>query len=261
MLPLGIWSNPFSFIRYSLTFNRTPVKIESDLWLILYSLTKTAQVKAGVSTIRLVLSGKSRGLSSRCTGMTVKSMQESDGELGMIRKIALIAGAVVLLSAVVVLCIALTKPDEFRVETSTVIKAPPEKIFAVIGDLHRSPEWSPWENLDPNIKRTYKGPATGKGSVYTWSGNAEVGEGWIEVLEFDPPTKMVMNLHLVTPMEGDNTVEYVLQPQPDGTKMTWSMHGRNNLVGKIMQVFMNCEDMCGDAFQRGLANLKALCEK
>ncbi len=179
----------------------------------------------------------------------------------MIKKIAMIVGGVLLVGIVVVLSIAMTKPDIFAIERSVSIKAPPEKIFAVIGDFHRAPEWSPWEALDPQMKRSFSGSASGKGAIYSWSGNDEVGEGSMEVLEFNPPTKMVMNLHFVRPMEGDNAVEYVLVPEGEMTKMTWSMRGPNNFCGKVMQVFMNCEAMCGKAFEDGLAKLKAVCEK
>ncbi len=179
----------------------------------------------------------------------------------MVKKIAVIVGGILLAGLAVVLCLALTKSDEFRVERSTTIKAPPEKIFAVIGDFHRSPEWSPWEKMDPNIKRTYSGADSGKGAKYSWSGNDDVGEGSMEILEFYPPTKMLMNLHFVRPMGGDNTVEYVFEPQGDLTKMTWSMHGPNNFTSKVMQVFMNCEQMVGASFQEGLTSLKAICEK
>jgi len=179
----------------------------------------------------------------------------------MVKKIALIKGGLLFATVVAVLCGALTKPDEFRVERSIVIKARPEAIFPVIGDFHRATEWSPWDKLDPNLKRTFSGADSGKGAKYGWSGNNEVGEGSLEVLEFEPPTKVVMNLHFVRPMEGDNTVTYLLEPQGDATKMTWSLHGPNNFVAKVMQVFMNCEDMCGKSFERGLGNLKAICEK
>lgn len=179
----------------------------------------------------------------------------------MAKKVGLILGGIVLIALLIVGGLALTKPDEFRVERTAVVNAPPETIFAVIGDFRRSPEWSPWEKLDPNIKRTYSGPATGKGSVYAWSGNGQVGEGSMEVLEFNPPTKMVMSLNFVKPMQGKNTVEYTLEPQGEATKVTWLMYGPNDFMGKVMMVFMNCQDMCGKAFEEGLANLKRLCEK
>lgn len=179
----------------------------------------------------------------------------------MIKKVALIAGGLILAGVVAVLAIAMTKPDEFVVVRSTSIKAPPEKIFAVVSDFHRAPEWSPWENVDPKMKRSFSGAESGKGAKYLWEGNDDIGAGYMEILEFVPPSKVAMNLHFDRPMEGDSAVEYVLEPNGDITKFTWSMRGQNNFMGKVMQVFMNCDAMVGQAFDKGLANLKALCEK
>lgn len=179
----------------------------------------------------------------------------------MLKKIALVGAGVFVAAIGIILCLALTKPDEFRVERSIVIKAPAEKIFAVVSDFHRSPEWSPWEKVDPNIKRTLSGSESGKGAKYSWVGNEEVGEGNMEITEVDAPNKVVMNLHFDKPMEGDSTVVYLLAPQDDSTKMTWTMSGPNNFMSKVMSVFMNCDEMIGKSFEEGLASLKSVCEK
>ena len=94
----------------------------------------------------------------------------------------IIAIAVVVLVAAV-LVFAATRPDTFRVERTATIKAPPEKIFPLITDLHRWDSWSPWEKMDPAMKRTYSGAASGKGAVYAWEGNSKVGEGRMEITE------------------------------------------------------------------------------
>ena len=88
----------------------------------------------------------------------------------------IIATVVVVLIAAV-LGLATTKPDTFRVQRATSIKAPPEKVFALINDFHNWGQWSPWEKLDPALNRTYSGPASGKGAVYEWTGNSKVGAG------------------------------------------------------------------------------------
>jgi Polyketide cyclase / dehydrase and lipid transport len=82
----------------------------------------------------------------------------------MLKTIAIVV--VVLLTAILVY--AATMPDDFRVQRTTSIKAPPEKIFALINDFHRWDSWSPWEKMDPAMKRTYSGAAAGKGTVYAW---------------------------------------------------------------------------------------------
>lgn len=179
----------------------------------------------------------------------------------MLKKVALALVGIFVAAIGVVLCLALTKPDEFRVERSAVINAAPDKIYAVVSDFHRSPEWSPFEKLDPNVKRSFSGPESGKGARYSWVGNADAGEGYMEVMELEPPTKLLLKLHFDKPMEGDSTVAYVLEPQDSATKMTWSMYGPNTFMGKVMQVFMNCDTMMGTFMEQGLANLKSICEK
>ena len=89
----------------------------------------------------------------------------------------------------VVMIYAATKPGSFRVERSAIIKAPPEKIFPLISDFHLWPGWSPWENIDPNLKRTYSGSENGLGAVYAWEGNKKVGQGRMEITESSAPER------------------------------------------------------------------------
>src|SRR5690348_392513 len=97
----------------------------------------------------------------------------------MLKKILLVIA--ILIAGV--LLYATTKPDSFSVKRSITIKAPPEKIAALINDFNRWPAWSPWEKLDPAMKKTLSGPASGVGSIYEWEGNSKVGQGRMEILE------------------------------------------------------------------------------
>ncbi len=97
-----------------------------------------------------------------------------------------IAAAVLVVVVAALLVYAATRPDSFRIERSAVIKAPPEKIFALINDLHQWTAWSPWEGIDPALKRSYSGAPSGKGAAYAWEGNNKVGSGRMEILESVP---------------------------------------------------------------------------
>ena len=94
-------------------------------------------------------------------------------------KTILIVLAVAILA---LLAYAATRPDSFRVERSTTIKAPPEKIYAHLQDFNRWVAWSPWEKMDTAMKTTYGGAATGKGATYAWSSD-KVGAGSMEILD------------------------------------------------------------------------------
>ena len=154
-----------------------------------------------------------------------------------------------------------TKPDSFSVQRAISIKAPAEKIFPLINDFHQWVAWSPYENKDPAMKRTYSGAESGKGAVYAWDGNNNVGSGRMEILDTSVPSKIVIKLDFFKPFEGHNTAEFTMLPQGDATNLTWVMHGPAVFMSKVMQVFMNLDKMIGKDFEAGLANLKKLTEK
>ena len=182
----------------------------------------------------------------------------------MFEVIAIIA-VVIALAIVVVLILATTKPDTFRVQRVATIKAPAESIFSQINDFHRWGGWSPWENRDPAMKRTFSGAESGKGAVYGWDGNKNVGSGRMEILDTSVPSKIVIKLDFFKPFEGHNTAEFTMLPQGDatnvGTTVTWAMFGPAPFMSKLMQVFMNMDNMIGKDFETGLSNLKKLTEK
>lgn len=163
---------------------------------------------------------------------------------------------VVLIAAVLVY--AATKPDTFRIERTAMIEAPPEKIFALINDFRMWEIWSPWEKMDPALKRTYGGAESGKGAVYEWHGNKSVGEGRMEIIESTPPAKAVLKLDLKKPLEAHNTVEFVLEPQGDTTKITQAMYGPSPYISKLMGIFFSMDKMVGEKYEEGLATLKAV---
>ena len=178
----------------------------------------------------------------------------------MFEVIAIIA-AVIALAVAIVLISAIRKPDAFRVQRVATIKAPAESIFSLINDFRRWGSWSPWENKDPAMKRTFSGADRGKGAVYAWDGNKNVGSGRMEILDTSVPSKIVIKLDFFKPFEGHNTAEFTMLPQGDGTHVTWVMHGPARFVTKLIQVFMNLDNMIGKDFEAGLANLKTITDK
>ena len=178
----------------------------------------------------------------------------------MFEIIAIIA-VVLAIAIAVVLVLAATKPDTLRVQRVTSIRAPADKIFPMVNDFHQWRSWSPYENKDPALKRTYSGTESGKGAVYTWDGNNNVGSGRMEILEVSMPSKITIKLDFFKPFEGHNTAEFTMLQQGDVTNLTWTMHGPAVFMSKVMQVFMNLDHMIGKDFEVGLANLKKLAEK
>jgi carbon monoxide dehydrogenase subunit G len=176
----------------------------------------------------------------------------------MFEIIAVIA-AVLALAIAAVLILAARKPDTFSVQRSASVQAPLEKIFALINDFRAWRAWSPYEDRDPDLQRSYSGAGSGKGAVYEWNGNRQVGSGRMEILDA-APHKVVIKLDFISPFEGHNTAEFTFVPQGGTTNVTWRMHGPAPFMMKVMHVFMNMDNMIGKDFAVGLANLKRVAE-
>ena len=160
-----------------------------------------------------------------------------------------------------ILVFAATRPDSFSVQRTTTIHAPADKVFAMINDFHRWGEWSPWEKLDPEMKRTFTGPNAGPGTIYEWIGNSKVGAGRMEILKAVPASKVDIKLDFIKPFEGHNVAEFTLTPQGENTQVDWVMHGPAPFVTKLMGVFVSMDSMIGKDFEAGLANMKGAAEK
>lgn len=160
-----------------------------------------------------------------------------------------------------ILAYAATKPDTFRVQRSAHIKAAPETIFPHIDTLANWAAWSPWEKMDPAMKKTASGPTNGKGAAVAWDGNSDVGTGRMEITASTPPSKVTLSLNFLKPFEAHNTAEFTLTPSADFTQVTWAMYGPQPYIMKVMGLFCSPERMVGPQFEKGLADLKTLSKK
>lgn len=174
----------------------------------------------------------------------------------MILKIVL--GLAVLLAGFLVF--VSTRPGSFRIERSLAINAPARVLYPLINDLRAADAWSPWKDKDPNASYTYDGPATGVGSSQSWSGNNDVGAGKQTIVECRPDELVRLKVEFYKPMEGICDSTFALQPDGGGVRVTWTMSGENNFVGKLFCVFVNQDKMIGTEFEKGLANLKRVAE-
>ncbi|HEY4137420.1 MAG TPA: SRPBCC family protein [Casimicrobiaceae bacterium] len=156
---------------------------------------------------------------------------------------------------------AAMRPNEFRVHRSARINAAPDKIFPHIADFHEWVNWSPYERLDPAMKKTHSGAPSGKGAIYEWDGNSKAGQGRMEIVDVTAPRNLTVDLHFVRPFRAHNAAEFTLDQKPEGTDVTWSMRGPAPFMHKVMSVFINMDRMIGKDFEAGLATLKSIAER
>ena len=150
------------------------------------------------------------------------------------------------------------QPDEFTVSRSLKISAPPEELFPHVNNLHAWKPWSPWMPLDPNAKSTFTGPDAGAGAAMRWEGNNQVGVGTMTITDSQPAQRIRFRLNFEKPMRATNTAEWTFQPDGGETLVTWAMSGKNNFMMKLFGLFVNCDQMVGCQFEKGLANLRAV---
>jgi uncharacterized protein YndB with AHSA1/START domain len=170
---------------------------------------------------------------------------------------------IIIVAAVIVaiLGFAMTKPNTLWVQRSTSINAPPETIFDLINDFHNWSIWAPHDNMDPTMKRTYSGPATGKGAVSDWVSNGRAGRGRMAIVESVPTSKISILVDFVKPFETHNLNEFNLEPAGNSTNVTWTMEGMNLYPMKLMSIFVDMESMFGKHFETGLSSLKIVAER
>ena len=179
----------------------------------------------------------------------------------VLKTILILILAVLIVALLGVVGLAATKPDSIKVQRSIVIKAAPDRIFTLINDFKAWPQWSPYETKDPNMQRTLSGADQGKGAIYAWNGNRNVGAGRMEILESTASTKIAIKLDFMKPIEGHNIATFTMVPNGEATEVTWTMEGPAPFIGKVMGVFFDLDKMIGSDFDAGLANLKRVSEQ
>jgi uncharacterized protein YndB with AHSA1/START domain len=174
----------------------------------------------------------------------------------------LLTNALLVIAALLgaLLLYAATRPDTFRVERHVVINRPAADIFPLLEDFHAWTRWSPWEGLDPTLRRTYRGPESGKGAVYEWEGNAKVGKGRMEIIRSESPTHLTIDLSFLRPFKAENAAAFDLEPQGTGTEVSWAMYGPLPFASKLMSVFVSMDKLIGRDFEKGLERLKVAAE-
>ena len=164
-------------------------------------------------------------------------------------------GLVFLAIVAVLSAVVAAQPSQFEVRRSLVMQAPPQAVFEQVEDFHLWARWSPWEKLDPAMKKHFSGPPTGVGTSYHWVGNDQVGEGRMTIVSAAMPSRIEIKLEFLEPWEATNPTVFSFEPEGSGTRATWSMTGKNDFIGKAFSLAMDMDALVGADFDKGLAAL------
>lgn len=178
----------------------------------------------------------------------------------MVKKVILGILALILVVVIVFCAVVAMQHEDFKVTRSAIFNASPDKVFEQVNDFHKWDAWSPWAKLDPTMKTTYSGAASGVGSSYSWVGNDQVGEGKMVITASHPNEHIAIDLEFIKPFAAKNVTEFMFKPDGDNTNVTWDMTGKNNFMGKGFNLVMNMDKMVGGDFEKGLAQMKTVVE-
>ena len=153
-----------------------------------------------------------------------------------------------------------SRPSDFSVTRSATLSASPEVVFNQVNNFHHWNHWSPWAKLDPNAKNSFEGPESGQGAIFRWDGDKNVGAGNMTIIESHPFDHIGIRLEFIKPFAGVNKTDFTFKGEGNQTRVSWTMSGKNNFIAKAIGIFMDCDKMIGDMFEKGLSNLKSIVE-
>ena len=148
----------------------------------------------------------------------------------------------------------------YTITRSVDVASDPATVHALVDDFHEWTKWSPWEDVDPALRRTYSGSERGVGARYAWSGNRKAGRGSMEIVS-SSPEQVGVTLVFEKPWKAENPVEFRFEPTGAGTRVTWTMSGENTGMAAVFAKVFNMDKMLGKDFDKGLARLKAVAEQ
>lgn len=177
----------------------------------------------------------------------------------ILKKILIVVGILI----AVPLIIALFVKKDYRVEKEVVINKPKIEVFDYIKFLKNQDDYSKWNSIDPNMKKTYRGTDGTVGFVYRWeSDNEEVGWGEQEIKNITEGERIDFELRFIKPFESTESIFMTTQAVAENqTKVKWGFSGHMDYPFNMYLLLMNFEEMIGDDLQIGLEKLKTQLEK
>lgn len=166
-----------------------------------------------------------------------------------------VLGIIIVVLAVIIIVGGFFLPKTYSVSRSAVINAPDSVLYKNITDFNEFLTWNPWMKKEPNVKTVVTGAPSQPGHMYTWEGK-ETGAGYMKILTVAQNKDADIELKFIKPFESLADTKFSITSEGTGNKVTWTMSGENNLIGKWMCLFMDMDKMVGKDFEEGLKFLK-----
>jgi hypothetical protein len=164
---------------------------------------------------------------------------------------------IVVALAVIFVAGAYVLPGEAVVQRQVTIEASPDKVFAIVGDLKRFNEFSPWAEMDRDAKYTYSGPEKGVGQKMTWT-SAKLGTGAQTIVDYVENRRVAFDLDFGS--MGKAQASFELSPVGTGSGVTW---GFKSILANPLERWLGLfyGRWIGADYERGLAKLKGIAER
>ena len=133
------------------------------------------------------------------------------------------------------------------------INASAEKVYAILGDFHTWPKWSPWLISEPDARVDIESD----GKSYEWEGK-RVGSGNMKVLNEKTNKSIHFDLNFLKPWKSHALTDFELTEVEGGVEVTWNMDSSLPFFMFFMKKMMVA--MIGNDYDRGLMMLKDLAE-
>ncbi|KMQ64676.1 polyketide cyclase [Chryseobacterium angstadtii] len=148
-------------------------------------------------------------------------------------------------------------------EKSISINAPTETVWHQTNTLKAMDQWSPWNDLDPGMKKDWSGTTGQIGEKVCWDSQKEAaGKGCQEIKKIDAAGKRIdTDIQFLTPYKSEAHTYVKIIPEGSGSKVTWGFISKIPYPFTVMKMFTNMEGAIGKDYQKGLSRLKELSEK
>lgn len=160
-----------------------------------------------------------------------------------------------------IVILALIAPKSYTVSRSITINKPIAEVYNYLKFVKNQDHWSPWQERDPDMKKTFTGTDGEVGFISAWeSDHKQVGSGEQEIVGLKENEEINTHLRFLKPFKSESDAYIRVEDADGATKVTWGFSGNNKFPMSIFMLFMNMDKAVGTDFEQGLSKLKKVLE-